>query len=131
MHRRKLLETMAAAAMGSLAGTANGTAEAIGAPRREARTIAKHFFVARDGTNLYYRDWGAGPPLVFAAPWALNSDWWEYHMTHLADHGLRCIGYDRRGHGRSDEPAQGYEFDTLAGDLATLIEQLDLRDVTL
>ncbi len=134
MHRRKLLQTMAAAAMGSLAGTANGRAEPIGAPRRDAsgpRAIAKHFFVARDGTNLYYKDWGAGSPLVFAAPWALNSDWWEYQMTYLADRGVRCIGYDRRGHGRSDEPAQGYEFDTLAGDLATLIEQLDLRDVTL
>jgi len=68
---------------------------------------------------------------VFVAPWALPSDWWEYQIADLAGHGLRCLAYDRRGHGRSDEPGTGYEFDTLADDLAAVIEQLDLRDVTL
>jgi pimeloyl-ACP methyl ester carboxylesterase len=89
------------------------------------------FVEARDGTRLFCRDWGSGRPLVFAAPWALNSGWWEYQTTWLAAHGLRCVSYDRRGHGRSSEPAHGYEFDTLADDLATVIERLDLRDITL
>jgi pimeloyl-ACP methyl ester carboxylesterase len=89
------------------------------------------FVEARDGTNLFVRDWGQGKPLVFAAPWALNSDYWEYQMTPLSARGLRCVAYDRRGHGRSDEPAHGYDLDSLADDLAAVMDQADLRDVTL
>lgn len=69
--------------------------------------------------------------MVFVAPWALNADWFEYQMTFLAAQGLRCVAYDRRGHGRSDEPGRGYDFDTLADDLATILERLDLTRVTL
>src|SRR5262249_19717999 len=104
------------------------TASARSEPRAP---LAKSFIRARDGTNLFYRDWGTGPALLFAAPWALSSDWWEYQMSALAAHGLRCVAYDRRGHGRSDEPARGYDFDTLADDLAQVIEQLDLHDLTI
>src|SRR5439155_13028553 len=86
---------------------------------------------AADGTMLFYRDWGDGKPIVFSHPWALNADIWEYQLTELSDRGLRCIAYDRRGHGRSEDPGCGYDCDTLAADLATMIEQLDLRDVTL
>ena len=68
---------------------------------------------------------------MFAAPWAMNSSWFDYQIAALSDRGLRCIAYDRRGHGRSPEPATGYDFDTLADDLEAVIEQLDLRDVTL
>jgi non-heme chloroperoxidase len=89
------------------------------------------FIVTNDGTRLFYRDWGSGRPMLFVAPWALNVDWFEYQMTYLASQGFRCVGYDRRGHGRSDEPGRGYDFDTLAGDLATVIERLELRDLTL
>jgi non-heme chloroperoxidase len=96
-----------------------------------ARPAANRFIQARDGTNLFYRDWGKGPPVLFVAPWALPSEWWEYQIADLAGRGLRCVAYDRRGHGRSDEPGTGYEFDTLADDLTAVIEQLDLRDVTL
>jgi non-heme chloroperoxidase len=84
-----------------------------------------------DGTKLFYRDWGAGTPIVFCHPWALNSDIWEYQMVALSEQGVRCIAYDRRGHGRSDDPGGGYDYDTLASDLATVIERLDLHHATL
>jgi len=84
-----------------------------------------------DGTKLFVRDWGDGTPVVFCHPWALNADIWEYQLTELSEQGLRCIAYDRRGHGRSEDPGRGYDYDTLAADLAAVIEQLDLRNVTL
>lgn len=86
---------------------------------------------AADGTQLFYRDWGDGSPVVFSHPWALNADIWEYQLTELSEIGVRCIAYDRRGHGRSADPGRGYDYDTLAADLAAVIEQLDLQDVTL
>jgi non-heme chloroperoxidase len=89
------------------------------------------FFEANDHTSLYYRDWGTGTPVVFVSAWALSGAMWEYQMVPLSDQGLRCIAYDRRGHGRSDDPGSGYEFDTLADDLAALIARLDLKGVTL
>jgi pimeloyl-ACP methyl ester carboxylesterase len=87
--------------------------------------------ITKDGVGLFYRDWGTGTPIVFLAPWGLHSDCWEYQMAYLAGQGFRCIAYDRRGHGRSAEPANGYEFDTLADDLNAVIEQLDLQGATL
>ena len=89
------------------------------------------FLQTRDGASLFYKDWGAGKPIVFIAGWTLNSDAWQYQMISLVSHGLRCIAYDRRGHGRSSQPGQGYDYDTLADDLAALIERLDLREVSL
>src|SRR5215469_5317844 len=89
------------------------------------------FIESRDGVGLFYRDWGTGSPLVFLAPWGMDSDWWQYQMAYLVGQGLRCIAYDRRGHGRSVEPSGGYEFDTLADDLNDVIERLDLHGVTL
>ncbi len=89
------------------------------------------FIKTDDRTSLFYKDWGTGKPVVFVSSWALSGDMWEYQMLPLASQGLRCIAYDRRGHGRSDDPGHGYDFDTLADDLAALIEQLDLREVTL
>ncbi len=85
----------------------------------------------RDGTELYYKDWGRGPTVVFCHGWPLNADMWEYQMTHLASQGLRCIAHDRRGFGRSSQPWDGYDYDTFADDLAALIETLGLEDVTL
>ena len=89
------------------------------------------FIEANDRTSLYYKAWGRGKPVVFVSSWALGGDMWEYQMLPLSDQGMRCITYDRRGHNRSDDPGHGYDFDTLADDLAVLIEQLDLHDVTL
>lgn len=84
-----------------------------------------------DGVNLYYQDWGTGAPVVFTHSWALSSDQWTYQMPALLDAGLRVVAYDRRGHGRSERPGSGYDFDTLADDLACLIQRLDLREITL
>ena len=130
MHRRELLKCVAAASAGrELLGAKNATAMA-GDSAANKRTNG-HFIEASDGTRLFFRDWGKGQPMVFVAPWGLNSAWWEYQMADLAGRGQRCVGLDRRGHGRSEEPNDGYDFDTLADDLAALLEQLDLRAVTL
>lgn len=85
----------------------------------------------RDGAEIFYKDWGSGPPVVFIHGWPLNADAWEDQMLAVADRGYRGIAHDRRGHGRSSQPWQGYDFDTFAADLAQLIEALDLRDITL
>ena len=87
--------------------------------------------VTADGVRLFYRDWGEGPPVVFLASWSLPSDSWAYQMLALSAQGFRCVAYDRRGHGRSSDPGYGYDFDTLADDLAAVLTALDLRDVTL
>jgi non-heme chloroperoxidase len=84
-----------------------------------------------DRTRLFYIDWGSGRPVVFSHAWGLNSDMWNYQLPAFIASGLRCVAFDRRGHGRSDRPGRGYDYDTFADDLAALIEQLDLRDVTL
>ena len=93
--------------------------------------VAPPFIKARDGTRLFWRSWGEGPPILFVAAWALPSEAWQYQMARLSEAGCRCIAFDRRGHGRSDDPGAGFDLDTLAGDLAAVIEQLDLRDLVL
>ena len=85
----------------------------------------------KDGTEIYYKDWGKGPAVTFSHGWPLSSDAWDGQMLFLAQNGFRAIAHDRRGHGRSSQPSSGNEMDTYADDLATLIETLDLRDVTL
>jgi non-heme chloroperoxidase len=82
----------------------------------------------KDGTQIYYKDWGTGQPVVFSHGWPLSSDAWEDQMIFLADRGYRCISHDRRGHGRSSQPWEGNEMNTYADDLAALTEALDLRD---
>ena len=127
MNRRMILQSAAVAA--SATGFGAGTEAAMaGAP--SARR-AKPFIEAADGTQLFYRDWGHGEPVVFAHAWALSSDIFEYQMSFLAEHGMRCIAYDKRGHGRSTDTGQAYDFDTLADDLASVIDELDLNNVTL
>jgi non-heme chloroperoxidase len=81
----------------------------------------------KDGTRIYYKDWGSGRPIVFSHGWPLSADAWDDQMLFLAGHGYRCIAHDRRGHGRSSQPWDGNEMDTYADDLATLVETLDLQ----
>ena len=120
MQRRDLLLTAATA---TVAATTKASAAAAAKPSAKIR--------ARDGVELFHREWGSGRPVLFVHAWALSSAMWTYQIADLGQRGLRCIAFDRRGHGRSDVPNGGYDLDTLADDLAGVIEQLDLHDVAL
>ncbi len=120
-----LLSAVTAGAIGAIAGPA---AAASPKPRANASCAA---ITMRDGVKLFHREWGAGRPALFVHSWGLTSDIWAYQIAALGSQGLRCIMFDRRGHGRSEMPATGYDMDTLADDLAAVIEGLNLRDVVL
>jgi non-heme chloroperoxidase len=85
----------------------------------------------KDGTDIYYKDWGEGPVVTFSHGWPLNADAWDGQMLFLAQHGYRVVAHDRRGHGRSSQASSGNDMDGYADDLAAVIDALDLRDATL
>src|SRR3954447_21593059 len=85
----------------------------------------------QDGTQIYYKDWGQGPVVMFSHGWPLNADAWDGQMLFLAHNGFRVIAHDRRGHGRSSQASSGNDMNGYADDLAAVIEALDLNDATL
>jgi len=89
------------------------------------------FVTTRDGTEIFYKDWGNGTPVVFSHGWPLNADVWDDQLNVVAENGYRAIAHDRRGHGRSSQPWDGNDMDTYADDLAAVIEALDLRGAVL
>ncbi|MBO9707686.1 MAG: alpha/beta hydrolase [Caulobacter sp.] len=111
--------------MNALVQVPTFTTPASARPRRPVRIETP------DGVRLFHRDWGEGRPVVFLHGWALTADMWNYQVEPLHRLGLRCIAYDRRGHGRSEDPGFGYDYDTLADDLEAVLAALDLRDVVL
>lgn len=131
MPRRKFLTTFASVGAAAAAAPTAGDGAAARAADRAQHPQAAPFIKVHDGTSLYWREWGRGVPTLFVHSWCLESRMWDYQFAALGDRGIRCIAYDRRGHGRSDQPASGYDYDTLADDLASVIEALDLRDLTL
>jgi non-heme chloroperoxidase len=125
MDRRTATTSLAAAAVAALVtGSRSTEAQSPGRARPS-------FIETDDGASLFHVDWGTGKPVLFTHAWGLNADIWEYQLVELVDQGLRCVAYDRRGHGRSSDPGRGYDYDRLADDLAAIINQLDLTDVTL
>jgi pimeloyl-ACP methyl ester carboxylesterase len=122
--------------MASAAGAAGEAAAApkspTKTPKAPTRAAPPHGLIeARDGAALSYRSWGQGRPILFVAAWGMTSQAWQYQMAPLSEQGFRCIAFDRRGHGKSQDPGEGYDMDTLASDLAEVIDQLDLTDLTL
>jgi len=132
MQRRDALKAVVAIAAADVISAQSEAAASTAQPPRQAKSPAtRHYIEARDGTHLYWREWGRGPSILFLTSAALPVEMWTYQMTAFADAGFRCLTFDRRGHGRSDVPAHGYDYDTLADDLDSVIEALDLHDLTL
>jgi non-heme chloroperoxidase len=100
-------------------------------PTTDQRSSEMPYVRTQDGAEIFYKDWGSGPPVVLSHGWPLNADSWEAQALFLASNGYRAIAHDRRGHGRSTQTWDGNEMDTYADDLAAVIEALDLRDATL
>jgi pimeloyl-ACP methyl ester carboxylesterase len=123
MKRRSVLKSV-------LLALASGSFPA-GAEQSRSATPPSTMIETHDGTRIHFRDWGAGRPIVFVAPWGLSSDWWDIPVSSFSKQGWRCVTFDRRGHGRSDDPCRGYDPDTLADDIAAVLDGVDVKDAVL
>jgi non-heme chloroperoxidase len=126
--RRQILSAAAGIVTTILIATAASAAN-VPSPKEGAKSVST--ITTRDGVEIYYKDWGAGQPVILSHGWPLSSDSWEAQAFHLASNGFRVITHDRRGHGRSGQPWGGNDMDHYADDLAQLIEKLDLNNVSL
>ena len=133
-RRRALLigaaTAAAALALPAVAGHAAASTTASSTPHRKGNQTMSSI-KTKDGTEIYYKDWGHGQPIVFSHGWPLSADAWDGQMLFFSMHGYRVIAHDRRGHGRSAQPSQGNDMDTYADDLAELIEKLDLKNMVM
>ena len=127
--RRQLLANGAAISMVAAMPLAAHASRALSPLPREPQ-MTTSTMTMHDGTTIFYKDWGSGPPVVFSHGWPLSADAWEDQMMFLASHGYRVIAHDRRGHGRSGQPWNGNDMDTYADDLAALVDRLDLKKAT-
>lgn len=128
--RRNLIAGGAVLAAGAFAMRAEATPQRSPQPNRSI-PMTTDTLIAKDGTQIYYKDWGAGPVVTFSHGWPLNSDAWDGQMHFLARNGFRVIAHDRRGHGRSGQPSSGNDMNGYADDLAQLIETLGLERISM
>lgn len=132
--RRKMLVSSAATVAALGAGAASAATDSKShsqAHHAHAGAQTMNTITTKDGTQIFYKDWGSGKPVVFSHGWPLNADAWDAQMLFLVQHGFRVIAHDRRGHGRSTQSAQGNNMDTYADDLAALLDALDIKEATL
>ncbi len=132
--RREVLRLIGltfAATAGIPLGAAHAQPAATNSPSITSRKQTMDTITTRDGTRIYFKDWGTGQPVVLSHGWPLNSDSWESQALHLASNGFRVITHDRRGHGRSSQPWDGNDMNQYADDLGELVETLGLRNVIL
>jgi non-heme chloroperoxidase len=119
---------MSAGAFVLAAAPATGAMAPAPSARAGGAARGSGFVAAKDGTQIFYKDWGTGQPIVFSHGWPLTSDEWDAQMMFFGEHGFRVVAHDRRGHGRSDQTWGGNDMDTYADDMRAVVEALDLRD---
>jgi len=129
-HRRRL-ESLIASPRARSIKQSLPTTGAVQTPHDQQKGLTMSTVIAKDGTEIYYKDWGQGPVITFSHGWPLSSDAWDGQMLFLAQQGFRVVAHDRRGHGRSSQASSANDMDGYADDLAAVIEALDLKDAIL